>query len=191
MEHVMRKTTLVKKVIFKVPYGGWVSAEPTKKSIGYFVIDIPNKTVGYTHYSGTTPTAEMLLYSLMADKDVYRLAKEYCNNGARKNPFEIKCRTGMSGCEDYSICWYKHFGDVNVKAGCRHLLHISGCGKVNEDIRPMWIGDLVEVFKALMEPSVPFNRKVIRDRLKTGFNFKYIYEAEHGEITTVCSNIFE
>ena len=190
MELVMRNAVIVKKVEFKVPYGGWQSSEPSKKSNGFIYIDTISREVGFMLGSGTAPTTDMVMYAMMADQDVCRLAKEY-SNGKRKYPFEIICHERISGAEDWYIKLYSHFGDANICIGKKHLLHISGCGKVNENIKPMYIGDFVELFVTLMNPSIPFNRKIIRDKLQSGFGFKYIYEAPHGDITTRCSNIFE
>ena len=77
-----------------------------------------------------------------------------------------------------------------LKKDCNKDSH-ADMSKVNENIKPMYIGDFVELFVTLMNPSIPFNRKIIRDKLQSGFDLKYIYEAPHGDITTRCSNIFE
>lgn len=186
----MRKHAIVKKIKFTVPYGGWVG-EPTDVSTGFIYVDPTSKQVGFKLGCGTAPTVEMVIYAMMADRDICHLAKEYSMNGKRKYPFEITCRTGMSGCEDWYINLYDHFGDANIRIGKKHLIHISGCGKINQDIKPMYIGDFVEVFSVMLDHTIPFNRKIVRSNLRTGFKFKYVYESPHGEITNAVSNIFE
>lgn len=190
MEFIMRRYAIVKKVKFTAPYGGWQCAEPTKFSTGFIYVDIASREVGFMLGSGTAPTADMVLYAMMADRDICHLAKEYSAHGKRKYPFEITCKIGMSDCEDWFINLYEHFGDSNIRIDKKHLIHVSGCGKINQNINPIYIGDFVEVFQAMMDPS-PFNRKIIKAKLRKGFNFKYVYEPPHGDITTRCSNIFE
>lgn len=185
----MRRHAMVKKVEFKVPYGGWANGEPTAVSTGFIYVDPTSKQVGFKLGRGTAPTVEMVIYAMMTDRDICRMAKEYSTHGKRKYPFEITCKTGMSGCEDWFINLYDHFGDSNIRIDKKHLIHVSGCGKINQDINPIYIGDFIEAFQTMMDPS-PFNRKIIKAILRKGFGFKYVFEHPHGDITTRCSNIF-
>lgn len=192
MELVMRRYAIVKKVEFKVPYGGWASAVSTRKSTGYIYVDATSREVGFMLGSGTAPTADMVLYAMMADKDIHRMAKEYVYETIRENPFCISRKIGQSDCEDYFLEIYKHFGDVNVRVCRKHLLHISSCYKINENIKPMWIGDFVELFSKVIEPEKPFLRKQVKAKLRSGFKFNYLYEPPRTEdITTGRTNIFE
>ena len=192
VEDVMRNAVIVKKIEFSAEYAGWPACEPTKKSYGYIYIDTWNKKIGYYHKQGTAPTADLILFGLMVDRDVYRLAKRYTKS-ERKCKYEIVEKVGQSGCADYFINIYNKFGYADIIRERKHLLHISCAGKINQDVRPMYIGDFVELFKKLVDPDeLPFIRKEAKARLRKTYGLKYIYEKPpHGELTSEVSNIFD
>lgn len=124
-------------------------------------LDNDLQTIAVHLLGGTMPLADKLFYTLLADEDIRDMIREYQEKG-RKERYKIWSDTGMSGRQDVYISFIRQVGGFYVKTGERHLLHISGYGRLNEGFgdeeSKMYIGDFVEVavhlgFVGDMEPE--------------------------------------
>lgn len=141
---------------------------------GWVVIE--NDDIYYKHHKGKAPFARDLILLFLSDKDIRKMIRKYQNKG-RKEKYRLYRRTGMSGCEDYYIIFAEYFGHSWHEMRRKHLIHISCCNKINEQMRPMYIGDFAELAAWLLDcydTSSDLSRKELFRLSKA----KYIKERE-------------
>jgi hypothetical protein len=69
----------------------------------------------------------------------------------RKHQHCITYKTGYSGCKDWYVLWDKETSEDSYSRETwstikrKHLVHISMCDKLNEDLGPIWMGDLKDL----------------------------------------------
>jgi len=118
----------------------------TKDGTGCGHLVFSGDMVGYHHISGSMPQARMVVIALLCDRCGYKAAQKYIkDNGRGKRLFTLSRRDGMSGSVDYWIQLFESYMNFDVPGVCKHLLHVSMYGTLNEGLRPLYVGDLVEV----------------------------------------------
>lgn len=127
-------------------------------------IDYCSNELRVHHLQGKVPMATAVFRALLSDKDVRFLIREYQQQGERYEVFRIWSTCGVSGRKDIFKSIGKRVGGFAVTDTVR-LCHISQCGKLNEGLPRLRVGDFVEL-AAYLGLTNDMNPKRLRRKAK-------------------------
>lgn len=106
-------------------------------------------TLSLSKLSGPDPDFLALMDLLVMDLDLLHSVKEYIFNYDRKDNFIVDIYKGMSGCKEATL--YTSRSKISMSRQTKRAkLHVSCNYKIcPEEIKDMWIGDLVEMLLRL------------------------------------------
>lgn len=124
-------------------YDSWSGCTRGK---GLITINTTTKTVNFVKLWGTDPYWDQLIFSILAI-----CPPELYQRENRLHPFKVSSREGYSGCTYYRLDLYKSLGSSEYLRFKKASEMVIRSTKKIDDFSEMYIGDLVEFARFILE----------------------------------------